>query len=228
MPQDQDLAKIQQQRIFASSPIRLNYEGLYGVYDDGQNVIITILSSGDPDPVYRALQEKDGSGIIVLPRSLFSSDEQLMEWCESVHTDFQRLWHKVMVVETEQHFRDAANFHLGQMGIVPIDLPTVVRAHQDFIEDELKARFQLPKNTPIRRRRGQFSKWTEAEILTEVRAILNILLPGKHNYDEVNRVLTERHPNRPIKSGESLRKLLSSYGYTLTKIKRLNRKAESE
>jgi hypothetical protein len=211
------------QRIFTSGPVGVRFNGLYAVYDNGEMVTITIIYSDDynlqdgvpvtvdPEPIY-------------LPRSLFASDEQLLEWCRKVHHDFQRLWHKVMVVETEQHFRDAANYHLGKMGVAPVDLKAVVRAHQDYIEDEIKNRFQS-RDVDVKSKRGRHSKWGEARLMAELQAIVNDLNipPEQLTWEPIFLKLKGKFPQEAPKNAEVLRKRAASFGKNLSDLQRVGK-----
>ncbi len=201
--------------LLEQKPVMVTFRGICDLICDSQFATICIYYAADDNEIL-PLDVTPKTTFVRLPLSIFSSEAQLREWYAAVYLDFQTKWHPVMVNETQNHFQDSVNYHLGKMGIVPINFDLVIRDRQGRVARDLKGRFELPEGD---RGRGRFSKWSEAELLTEVRGVLNTLPPGQRRYSPVNNKLKELHPERAPKNGEALRKLLGSFGYTLQKVK---------
>lgn len=156
-----------------------------------------------------------------VPPGIINTEDEFRELREAAYNVFNGFWRRVMVFETEQHFRDSVNWALSHLQLSSVDVKDVIDHHLRASATDLRVRFRLPPSG-----RGQPTKWDEITLVTEVRAILNALdQDQKDSYllDLINKELKKRHPGRAPKNGESLRKLLGSFGYTLKKIKKATR-----
>jgi len=158
--------------------------------------------------------------IIDVPRSYFTTSEQLQDWIEHVEGTFRAFWIRVMVVETNQHLRDCAYWTLGELKIAPVNFSDILEEHRKASLENVRYRLGLPVG------RGHRSKWRKPELTAALFEIVR--KKPALSWKEINEELESKYPGRAPKNGETLRVLASSHGLTLRFLKAQARKTKSE
>lgn len=196
------------------------FAGMFEVFVSAETVLLRISYSADSN-VSPGSPIQPEPAILTAPRSLFADDAQIAAWAQGVYENVLRLWHVVLVTETDLHFRDAALVVANHMGLVSAGPEAIIKEHLKAVGRRLRDRFNLPPPAE----RGQKSPWTAGDLIMALQAIVNELdVPATRlTWELIHEKLKVRFPKKAPKSPESLRKLAGTFGHTLTDLRRIRR-----